>query len=101
MRKIEIRTIDKDIKLVYVDDEYTGLNYLKRDMNAMLDELVRTQAATLSGTRSRSELLAELVSRSLSRCNDTNPLAGGPLTPEELAEAARLVGKSCKRGWFF
>ena len=100
MRNIEIRTVDEDIKALYVDDEYTGLVYTKDEINAMLDDLIATQASSSNIARSRSELLTELVTKSLASCYSDYPLDGGPLTPDELKEAARIVGKSCKKGWF-
>lgn len=100
MRNIEIRTVDDDIKGVYVDDEYAGLYYTKNEINAMLDDLMATQALSSKTARSRSDLLTELVTRSLADCYSDYPLEGGPLTPDELNEAARRVGKSCKKGWF-
>ena len=100
MRKMELRTVDGDIKALHAGGEYTGLNFTKRDVNAMVDDLVAT--SSLSGTkpRSRVDLMEELVTRTLARCAESHPLTEGPLTPEELREAIRLVGKSCKKGWF-
>lgn len=93
MRNIEIRTVE-DIKVVFVDDENTGLDYTKKDINEMLDDLMTTSA------RSRNDLLTELITKSMARTYSSHPLEDGPLTPDELSEVIRVVGKSCKKGWF-
>lgn len=100
MRKVEVRTIDEDIKVVYVEDEYTGLNYTKNDINAMLDDLLATQVLSSKTARSRSDLLTELITKTVASCYPNNPLDGGPLKPDELSEVIRVVSKSCKKGWF-
>jgi hypothetical protein len=101
MRKIEVRTIDNDIKGVFVDDEFTGFNFTKAETNLMLDDLITTQAsARITPKRSRTDLIAELVSKTLDRCYASHPLQGGPLAGNELAAAVSLVAKSCKKGWF-
>jgi hypothetical protein len=96
MRKIELRIMDKDLNLIYVNDEFTGMSYLKKDLNAMLDELTRSPY----NTRSRDSLLAELLTKSMSKYYASYPLDDGPLTREELDEVIRIVGKSIKKGWF-
>lgn len=98
MRKIELRTLDGDIQGLFVDGEYAGLNYTKKDMNAMLDDLAATSA--LSKPRSRGDLMAELVTRTLAKCHESHALPEGPLTPGEVSEVIRRVEKSCKKGWF-
>ena len=100
MRKMELRTVDGDIKALHVDGDYSGLNFTKRDVNAMLDDLAATSSSSGAKPRSRGDLMAELVTRTLARCGESHPLTDGPLTPEELREAIRLVEKSCKKGWF-
>jgi len=101
MRTIEVRTIDEDINALYVDDEFTGLQYTKRDINLMIDDLLATQSSLpASARRSRDELLTELVQRTLANCVSNQPLRNGSLTSDELREAVRLVAKSCKKGWF-
>jgi hypothetical protein len=99
MRKIEIRILE-GIYLLYVDDEYTGIEYTKRDMNAMLDDLEATYALSDKAVIGRNGLMADLIARSLRRCYSNRPLEDGPLTPDELTEALRLIKKSIKRGWF-
>jgi|ERR1043165_1646491 hypothetical protein len=96
MRKIEIRDLE-GIKVIYADAEYTGLNYTKDELNAMLDDLVDT--GLLSKPRSRSDLLTELLTRTLDRCDLDHALEEGPLTPEEIREVTRIVAKSIKKGW--
>jgi|SRR5581483_82558 len=101
MRKIEVRTIDNDIKGVFVDDEFTGFNFTKAETNLMLDDLITTQAsAGIAPKRGRTDLITELVSKTLDRCYASRPLQGGPLAANELAAAVSLVAKSCKKGWF-
>jgi len=101
MRTIEVRTIDGDINALYVDDQFTGLQYTKRDINLMIDDLLATQSSLpTSVRRSRDELLTELVQRTLANCVSNRPLRNGSLTSDELREAVRLVAKSCKKGWF-
>jgi hypothetical protein len=101
MRQIEVRTIDEDIKGVFVDGEFTGFSFTKVETNLMLDDLIATQAtARIMPKRSRNELITELVSRTLNRCYADRPLEGGPLLANELAVAISLVTKSCKKGWF-
>jgi hypothetical protein len=101
MRQIELRTIDDDIKAVFVDGEFTGFSFTKTETNLMLDELVATQASSrVTPKRSRNELLAELISKTLDRCHDSRPLDGGPLVGNELTSAISLVTKACKKGWF-
>jgi hypothetical protein len=63
--------------------------------------LIATQAsARMTPKKGRTELIAELVSKTLDRCYDSRPLEGGPLAGNELAAAVSLVTKSCKKGWF-
>ena len=101
MRKIEVRTIDDDIKGVFVNGEFTGFNFTKVETNLMLDDLITTQASARSTPkRSRDDLIAELVSKTLDRCHASRPLEGGPLAGHELAAAVSLVAKACKKGWF-
>jgi hypothetical protein len=101
MRQVELRTIDDDIKAVFVDGEFTGFSFTKTETNFMLDELVATQASSgVTPKRSRNELLAELTSKTLDRCYDSRPLDGGPLVGNELASTISLVSKACKKGWF-
>lgn len=100
MRKMDLRTVDGDIKALHVGGEYSGLNFTKRDVNAMVDDLMATSSLPGGKPRSRGDLMAELVTRTLARCGEGHPLPGGPLTPEELREAIRLVEKSCRKGWF-
>ena len=101
MRQIELRTIDDDIKAVFVDGEFTGFSFTKVDTNLMLDELVVTQASSrVTPKRSRNELLAELVTKTLDRCYHSHPPDGGPLVGNELASVISLVTKACKKGWF-
>jgi hypothetical protein len=101
MRQVEVRTIDEDIKAVFVGGEYTGFNFTKAQTNLMLDDLIATQAsARITPRRSRNDLIMELVSKTLSRCYADHPLEGGPLQGDELAVAISLVAKSCKTGWF-
>ena len=101
MRQIEVRTVDEDIKGVFVDGEFTGFSFTKVQTNLMLDDLIATQASTrITPKRSRNDLITELVSKTLSRCYAGRPLEGGPLEGSELALAISLVTKSCKKGWF-
>jgi hypothetical protein len=101
MRQVEVRTIDGDIKAVFVDGEYTGFSFTKVQTNLMLDDLIATQAsARITPRRSRNDLITELVSKTLGRCYAGHPLEGGPLQGNELAVAISLVTKSCKKGWF-
>ena len=101
MRQIEVRTIDDDIKGVFVDGEFTGFSFTKIETNLMLDELAATQASSrVTPKRSRNELLAELISKTLDRCYRSHPPDGGPLAGNELASAISLVTKACKKGWF-
>ncbi len=97
MRKIEIRTIE-GFDAIYADGEYTGLHYTKNEMNAMLDDLVDSFASVQPS--SRSDLLTELVTKTLDRLNRAETLEDGPLTPEEIREVTRIVAKSCRKGWF-
>ena len=90
MRKIELQTVE-DINVLYVDGEPTSLQYTKSDMNVMLDDL-----AASFPSRSRNDILTELVQRSSAKAN----LPDGPLTGDELKKAVNLVSKSCKTGWF-
>jgi hypothetical protein len=60
-------------------------------MNFMLDDLAASYPS-----RSRDDILAELIGRA---CSKTN-LPDGPLTDDELKKAINLVRKSCKTGWF-
>jgi hypothetical protein len=90
MRKIELRTVE-DIHVLYVDGEPTSLQYTKNDMNFMLDDL-----ALSFPSRSRDDILTELIQRSSAKAN----LMDGPLTGDELKTAVNLVRKSCKTGWF-
>jgi hypothetical protein len=91
MRKIELKNVD-DLYAVWVDDEGTGVDYSKTEMNLMLDDLV----ATYQSTRSRDDLLAELIQKTLNGAG--RRFVDGPLTPDEVAEIVRLVGKSVKNG---
>jgi hypothetical protein len=101
MRQIEVRTIDEDIKGVFVEGEFTGFSFTKAQTNLMLDDLIATQAsARITPKRSRNELMTELVSKTLGRCYAGRPLEGGQLKADELAAAVSLVTKSCKKGWF-
>jgi hypothetical protein len=101
MRQIELRTIDDDIKAIFVDGEFTGFSFTKTDTNLMLDELLATQASSrVTPKRSRNELLAELIGKTLDRCYHSHPTDGGPLVGNELASAISLVTKACKKGWF-
>ena len=90
MRKIELRTVE-GINVVCIDGEPTSLQYTKDDMNFMLDDLAASYPS-----RSRDDILAELIGRSCSKVS----LPGGPLTDDELKKAINLVRKSCKTGWF-
>jgi hypothetical protein len=90
MRKIELQTVE-GINVVCIDGEPTSLQYTKDDMNFMLDDLAASYPS-----RTRSEMLAELIERA---CSKTN-LPDGPLTGDELKKAISLVSKSCKTGWF-
>jgi hypothetical protein len=90
MRKIELQTVE-DIHVLYVDGEPTSLQYTKDDMNFMLDDL-----ALSFPSKSRDDILTELVQRSSAKAN----LLDGPLTGDELRTAVKLVRKSCKTGWF-
>jgi hypothetical protein len=101
MRQIEVRTIDDDIAGVFVDGEFTGFSFTKAQTNLMLDDLIATQASSgITPKRSRNELIAQLVSKTLDRCHASRPLENGPLVGNELAMAVSLVTKSCKKGWF-
>jgi hypothetical protein len=101
MRQIEVRTIDDNIKGVFVDGEFTGFSFTKTDTNLMLDELVATQASSrVTPKRNRNELLAELIGKTLDRCYHSHQPDGGPLVGNELASAISLVTKACKKGWF-
>lgn len=91
MRAIEVRKVE-DIHAVWVADEYTGLQFTKTELNLMLDDLM----ASYRSTRTREDLLSELVQKSLVRA--ARSFEEGPLTPEEVKEVIRLVGKSCGRG---
>lgn len=102
MRKVELRTIDGDLRGLFVQGDFTGLSFTKKDINLMLDDLMSTQARTRAvPKRTRSELLAELVTKSLERCYRNYPLEGGPLQSPELLVAASLVAASCKKSWFW
>lgn len=90
MRKIELQTVE-GINVVCIDGEPTSLQYTKDDMNFMLDDL-----AVSYPSRSRDDILAELIRRACSKAN----LPDGPLTDDELKKAINLVRKSCKTGWF-
>lgn len=90
MRKIELQTVE-DIHVLYVDGEPTNIQYTKDDMNFMLDDL-----ALSFPSRSRDDILTELIQRSSEKAN----LLDGPLTGDELKTAVKLVRKSCKTGWF-
>lgn len=87
MRKIELQ----DINVLYVDGEPTNIQYTKDDMNFMLDDV-----ALSFPSRSRDDILTELIQRSSAKAN----LLDGPLTGDELKTAVGLVRKSCKTGWF-
>lgn len=103
MRKIQVRIIDKDINGLFVGNEYTGLEYTKKDMGLMVDDLLATYKSlslASSATKNRDEILTELIQKTLVRCYSSRPLEGGPLTPEEVREAVRIVQKSCRKGWF-
>ncbi len=101
MRQVEVRTIDEDIKGVFVDGEYTGFSYTKKDINLMLDDLIATQQRLPSAQRkSIDQLLQELVTKTLARCYSNHPLEGGSVAGQDLATAISLVAKSCKKGWF-
>lgn len=62
----------------------------------MLDDLVDSFASVQP--RSRSDLLTELVTKSLDRLNRGETLADGPLTPEEIREVTRIVAESGRKG---
>jgi hypothetical protein len=100
MRKIEVRTIDDDLKGVFVDGEFSGFAFTKTETNSMLDDLIASRASARAPKRSRGDLITELVSRTLDRCYAGHPLEGGPLAGSELAAAVSLVAKACKKGWF-
>lgn len=74
MRKIELRVIE-GINVVYADGEHTSIQYTKNDINFMLDDL-----ATSFPSRSRNDLLTDLIQRTAAKSN----LEGGPLTGDEL-----------------
>ena len=102
MRKVELRTIDGDLRGLFVQGDYTGLSFTKKDVNLMLDDLVATQSRTGAvPNRTRSDFLTELVTKSLERCYRNYPLKDGPLQGAELSKAASLVGAACKKGWFW
>jgi hypothetical protein len=102
MRQIEVRTVDQDLKGLFVQGDFTGLSFTKKDINLILDELIATQTRTgAAPKRTRNELLTELVMRSLDRCYRTHPLDGGPLQHPELSTAASLVAAACRKGWFW
>lgn len=90
MRSITLKSVE-DIHAVWVGEDYTGLQYTKDEMNAMLDDLVRSYKST----KSRQEILTTLIQKSLARA--ARDFEDGPLTPAEIAEIVRLVEKSCKR----
>ena len=102
MRQIEVRTVDQDLKGLFVQGDFTGLSFTKKDINPMVDELIATQTRTGAvPKRTRNELLTELVMKSLDRCYRTHPLDGGPLQHPELSTAASLVAAACRKGWFW
>jgi hypothetical protein len=38
MRQIEVRTVDQDLKGLFVQGDFTGLSFTKKDINLMLDD---------------------------------------------------------------
>lgn len=100
MRSVNLQVIDGDLQGLFVDDTYTGLEFTKADINYMLDDLIATQREHNAPERSRSNILAELVAKTLARCEQSHPLPDGPMTDHERNYAVLLVAKACKRGWF-
>jgi hypothetical protein len=95
MRRIELKVVE-DINAVFIDSQNTGLQYTKAEMNAMLDDLL---SSSRSG-RTRDDVLAELVGRTLGAAQKKWRLTEGAPTSEEVQEIVRVVGKSIKKGWF-